>query len=113
VFPDISTRPELRAYHTSEIPLVFGTMPAPTSAEVALSKFVQRAWVAFARDPKQGLLNLGWPGYSPFTPTLALIGGSINPTGLSFTFTSLVDSQCGLTSTLLSTISDLEAQLGL
>ncbi|KAF9562982.1 carboxylesterase [Agrocybe pediades] len=69
VFPDISTRPELRAYHASEIPLVFGTynqsvtIPA-TPAEIALSKFMQGAWVAFARNPQEGLLSLGWPMYN-------------------------------------------------
>ncbi|KAG6887406.1 hypothetical protein C0995_015593 [Termitomyces sp. Mi166 len=80
VFPDISTHPDIRAYHASEIPIIFGTMPAPSEKEKALSKLMQGAWVAFARDPTQGLLELGWPKYSPDTNTLAQIGNPLNQT---------------------------------
>ncbi|KAF8979401.1 hypothetical protein BDQ17DRAFT_1439513 [Cyathus striatus] len=44
IFPDLSTLPSLRAYHASEIPLIFGTVTvpfpniAPTPEELALSK---------------------------------------------------------------------------
>ncbi|KAF8161401.1 Alpha/Beta hydrolase protein [Crassisporium funariophilum] len=98
VFPDISTRSELRAYHAAEIPLVFGTynsstIPA-TPAEIALSRFIQGAWVAFARDPKQGLLSVGWPQYDPTTATLALLGNPVNQSGVVFTQGSLVDFAC-------------------
>ncbi|KAH0589965.1 hypothetical protein H2248_000148 [Termitomyces sp. 'cryptogamus'] len=113
VFPDISTRPELRAYHTAEIPLVFGTMTAPTNIEVALSKFIQSAWVAFARDPVQGLVNIGWPEYSPETSTLALIGNSNNQTGLTFTSVQVEDLSCNSTAMFLSTIQQLETAVGL
>ncbi|KNZ75722.1 Cholinesterase [Termitomyces sp. J132] len=113
VFPDISTRPELRAYHTAEIPLVFGTMTAPTDIEVALSKFIQSAWVAFARDPISGLVNIGWPEYSPDTSTFALIGNSNNETGLTFTSAQVVDLPCNSTATLMSNIQKLETDVGL
>ncbi|KAG6902004.1 hypothetical protein C0995_005804 [Termitomyces sp. Mi166 len=112
IFPDISTRSDLRAYHTAEIPLVYGTMPAPTNIEKTLSKFIQDAWVAFARDPIQGLANLGWPMYSPDTSTLALIGNSQNQTGLTFTSAQILDLPCNTTSRLFSTIQQLEALLG-
>lgn len=99
VFPDISTRPELRAYHASEIPLVFGTynvsaIPA-TPEEIALSKLIQGAWVAFARDPQKGLLSLGWPMYNPNTLSLAQLGNPVNQSGMVLTKGSLVDSACG------------------
>ncbi|KAG6893597.1 hypothetical protein C0992_009358, partial [Termitomyces sp. T32_za158] len=83
-------------------------MPAPTSVELALSKFIQNAWVAFARDPQQGLVNLGWPKYSPDTSTLALLGSPNNQTGLYFTSAQVLDLPCNTTSTLFSTINDLE-----
>ncbi|KDR75551.1 hypothetical protein GALMADRAFT_68919 [Galerina marginata CBS 339.88] len=100
VFPDISSRPDLRAYHASEIPIVFGTyntstLAPPTSNEVALSKYVQAAWVAFARNPSQGLLNFGWPLYNPATASLAQLGNTANATGASFTQGALVDLTCG------------------
>ncbi|KAF9562980.1 alpha/beta-hydrolase [Agrocybe pediades] len=111
VFPDISTRPELRAYHASEIPLVYGTyntstIPA-TPAEIALSKFMQGAWVAFARNPKQGLLSLGWPMYNPNTTSLAQLGNPANATGMTLTKGSLVDSACARPDVL----ANIEAQL--
>ncbi|KAH0588689.1 hypothetical protein H2248_004496 [Termitomyces sp. 'cryptogamus'] len=80
VFPDISPRPDIRAYHASELPVVFGTMPDPSATEEALSRFVQSAWVAFARNSAQGLVDIGWPQYSPNTTTLAQIGNAFNQT---------------------------------
>jgi hypothetical protein len=98
VFPDISTRPDLRAYHASEIPMVFGTYNASTipatATQIALSHYVQRAWVAFARDPQQGLLNFGWPMYNPNTTSLAQLGNFFNQTGVVFTQGNLLDFVC-------------------
>ena len=100
VFPDISTRPDLRAYHSSEIPLVFGTYNAstfapPTAAEIALSRYMQSAWVAFARDPAQGLVDFGWPVYAQQAPTLVQLGNAGNATGVVFTEGALLDVTCG------------------
>ncbi|KAF8058783.1 carboxylesterase [Lyophyllum atratum] len=96
VFPDISTRPDLRAYHASEIPV----------------KFVQRAWVAFARDPQQGLVKFGWPKYAPDTTSLAQIGNFFNQTGVVFTQGQLLDFTCNFTPTLRSVNAQLTALLG-
>ncbi|KAG6889060.1 hypothetical protein C0995_004104 [Termitomyces sp. Mi166 len=112
VFSDISPRPDLRAYHTSELPVVFGTFTSPTGPEKALSKFVQSAWVAFARDPAHGLLNLGWPQYSPNTTTLAQIGGFLNQTGISFSEGRLLDFACNSSETLDTVVAQLTALLG-
>ncbi|KAE9401825.1 alpha/beta-hydrolase [Gymnopus androsaceus JB14] len=101
IFPNMSPFPQLRAYHTSEIPLVFGTynvsreslattqtgIPVPsTNTEIALSKAMQRAWVAFAQDPQNGLPSIGWPVYntSASSPTIATLGNYLNATGWSF-----------------------------
>ncbi|KAF9002956.1 carboxylesterase [Cyathus striatus] len=100
VFPDLSTRPELRAYHASDIPMVFGTynlseFPAPaTPTEIALSKYMQQAWVAFARNPQSGLLSFGWPMYNPLTASLAQFGNVLNQTGTIMTLGSLIDLLC-------------------
>ncbi|KAF8058782.1 carboxylesterase [Lyophyllum atratum] len=116
VFPDISTRPDLRAYHASEIPMVFGTYsanptPPATSTEIALSKFIQGAWVAFARDPQRGLVNMGWPAYSPNTTTLAQLGNFFNQTGAVFTQGQLVDFLCNFAPTLASVNAQLTGLL--
>ncbi|KAG6820833.1 hypothetical protein H0H93_011127 [Arthromyces matolae] len=111
VFSDISSRPDIRAYHASEIPLIYGTMPNPTSQEKALSRFIQGAWVAFARNPTRGLTEIGWPQYSPNTSTLAQIGGPSKPNGLSFTQGQLLDFTCGSVSTLKAASAQLTALL--
>jgi acetylcholinesterase len=63
----------LGAYHSSEIPIVFGTFPqaGSTSQEVELSKFVRGAWAKFAKDPEGG------PGWSKWEgKNLGLIGSN-------------------------------------
>ncbi|KAG5351715.1 hypothetical protein C0989_005158 [Termitomyces sp. Mn162] len=112
VFPDISTRPDIRAYHASELPVVFGTMPDPSATEKALSRFVQSAWVAFARNSAQGLVDIGWPQYSPNTTTLAQIGNFFNQTGITFTQGQLLDFPCNSIPTLLNVSAQLTALLG-
>ncbi|KAG6897734.1 hypothetical protein C0992_011662 [Termitomyces sp. T32_za158] len=112
VFPDISPRPDIRAYHASEIPVVFGTMPAPSTTEKELSQFLQGAWVAFARDSAQGLVNIGWPQYTPNTTTLAQIGNFFNQTGITFTQGQLLDEACNSLPTLLNVEAQLITLLG-
>ncbi|KAH5352965.1 hypothetical protein HBI29_158760 [Parastagonospora nodorum] len=66
--------PWLRAYHSSDIPMVFGTsdLLAPnTPTEAETSKYMQSAWATFARDPEHGLR---WPTYDPETDTLVKLG---------------------------------------
>ena len=101
VFPDISSRSDLRAFHASEIPLVFGTSSAspfgpPTADQNLLSQYMQGAWVAFARDPQNGLTNFGWPRYNPNTNSLAILGSSSNQTGVTFSSGSAYDSGCSI-----------------
>ncbi|KAF9012651.1 carboxylesterase [Cyathus striatus] len=116
IFPDLSTRPDLRCYHASEIPMVFGTFTAPfpnissTPEEVALSKYIQSAWVAFARDPQKGLLEFGWPMYNPNTTSLVEIGNPANVTGAVFGSGSLLDTSCsdmGMLSSVAGMLSGL------
>ncbi|KAJ3723843.1 hypothetical protein C8R42DRAFT_663774 [Lentinula raphanica] len=93
--------PQLRAYHTSEIPLVFGTyntsanvtsIPS-TSTGIALSKTMQRTWLAFAQDPQNALPSQGWPVYYP-SGTIATLGNYQNLTGWLFTESEVIDALC-------------------
>jgi hypothetical protein len=132
VFPDLSIRPELRAIHFSEIPLVFGafydfynvsgtndgvrsTAPPATTDELALSEYMQSAWVAFARDPANGLLDFGWPMYNadPMsnTATLVELGGFYNRTGANFADGRLLDFTCDAQDVLLDVQEKLSALL--
>jgi cholinesterase len=56
-------------YHGSEIGLIYGTTffsrgVADTPEEIALAKGIRGAWVAFAKDPVNGLDSV-WPKYNP------------------------------------------------
>ncbi|KAF9012652.1 carboxylesterase, partial [Cyathus striatus] len=106
IFPDISVRPDLRCYHASDIPMVFGTFTDPfpnvssTPTEVSLSKYMQSAWVSFARDPQKGLIEFG----------LVQLGNLANQTGAVFGLGSLLDSSCsniGDLSTIINMLSPL------
>ncbi|KAF4458845.1 acetylcholinesterase [Fusarium albosuccineum] len=59
-FSNISPSPWLGAYHSAELPLVFGTHSlyrgVSTSFENATSRVMQESWLSFARK-----LNPGWP----------------------------------------------------
>jgi hypothetical protein len=68
-FPNISPRWWEGAYHTSELPLLFGTYAvygnaSPMALESATSAEWQDLYVAFARDPVNALPALGWPSYN-------------------------------------------------
>ncbi|KAL3247864.1 hypothetical protein ABHI18_012275, partial [Aspergillus niger] len=68
-FSNISPRPWEGAYHSSELPLLFGTYseyggPA-TPFETAVASHWQDLYLAFMRDPVNGLPAMGWPAYHP------------------------------------------------
>ena len=67
------------AYHGTEMQMLFGNSEyvsgvTPTAAQVRLTKVMQSAWVAFARDPVGGLDGVGWPKYDPDEETLVKLG---------------------------------------
>jgi carboxylesterase type B len=73
-WPNLNPLPWLHAYHSSDIPMVFGTsdfLGPNTPTESATSKYMQDAWAAFARDPEHGL---AWPKYDPDANTLVKLG---------------------------------------
>ncbi|KAI1497529.1 para-nitrobenzyl esterase [Biscogniauxia marginata] len=63
-FPNISPRPWMRAYHSSELPLIFGThwwFRGPSTAlEEKISKVWQELYIVFAEEGPDGLRKLGW-----------------------------------------------------
>lgn len=67
-FSNVSPRWWQGAYHSSELPLVFGTsdLRGPNSPfEDEVSKQMQDYWLAFMEDPLNGLPKLGWKAYEP------------------------------------------------
>ena len=68
-FSNISPQWWEGAYHSSELPLIFGTSGiargASTPFEIQVSMQMQDYWLAFAEDPFDGLPKLGWNAYTP------------------------------------------------
>lgn len=101
VFPNLilSTTPESRAYHSSELPPLFDTVAqdliASTADEIAIGNYMRGAWAAFARDPINGLQGYedGWPRYSVLEPSLIRIGYE-NHTGANLVFGNYYDDGC-------------------
>ncbi|RDI89752.1 hypothetical protein Vi05172_g748 [Venturia inaequalis] len=57
-FPNTDFPPGSGAYHSSEIPFVFGNLKTPVSPpsyeELSLSAIMQTTWADFAKDPEKG-----------------------------------------------------------
>ncbi|KAK0103523.1 hypothetical protein ONS95_005544 [Cadophora gregata] len=65
-FTNVSPKPWIGAYHSSELPSVFATHDLNGESgefEVAVSEKMQDAWLAFAKDLDGGLEALGWEAY--------------------------------------------------
>jgi acetylcholinesterase len=68
-FSNIAPRSWEGAYHSSELPLIFGTSGiargTDTALETTLSERMQDLWLAFASNPENGLEKEGWEEYRP------------------------------------------------
>lgn len=77
-FSNISPQWWEAAYHSSDLPLVFGTyglVRGPgTEFEKQVSEQMQDYWLSFAEDPVRGLPKLGWHGYEGGMGESMLIG---------------------------------------
>lgn len=77
-FSNISPLPWMGAYHSGDLPMLFGTYNDfrgnGTAFETATSEAMQDLWLAFAKDPEMGLQGMGWPATS--TGQLVLFGGA-------------------------------------
>lgn len=95
-WPNLNPLSWLGAYHSSDIPMIFGTsdLRGPDSAaEMAISKYYQTAWAEFAKDPVGGLVRYGWPGYNPEGESLVQIGLN-GTTSAVFTKGTAFDGPC-------------------
>lgn len=78
-YPSLNAIPALGVFHSSEIPLVFGTynlstIAPPTTNLIQTSRDIQGGWAAFAKDPTAGLTAYGWPVYRTNGSTLIELG---------------------------------------
>jgi cholinesterase len=71
IWDNTNLGPGTGAYHSGEIPVVFGATEyrsdgiKDTPEEVKVEKDTMKAWATFAKDPQNGLTKLGWPIYDP------------------------------------------------
>jgi carboxylesterase type B len=78
-FPSVTPYAWLRsAYHSSELPLLFGTWKAwgvqnSTEREERASRELMGMWTAFVKDPTEGLEKRGWRKYREKGETLVEI----------------------------------------
>ena len=74
----LTTAAHGRAYHGSDVLLIFGTALVPgvkqDADEVKLAKYARGALAAFAKNPKTGLKSYSWPLYNPKTKSLVQLG---------------------------------------
>ncbi|XPS76557.1 hypothetical protein M3J09_008608 [Ascochyta lentis] len=67
-FSNIAPRWWEGAYHSADLPLIFGThgiaRSNSTPFEIEVSERMQDYWLAFAEDPVGGLPAMGWRGYA-------------------------------------------------
>ncbi|KAF1987299.1 alpha/beta-hydrolase [Aulographum hederae CBS 113979] len=99
VWQNTALAPDMGAYHSAEIPLVFGaTEQKPgasmnTPEEEMLSMNMMTAWAMFAKDPERGLSSMGWPMYDPAGDTLIRLGFN-NMSKPDFAAVSMYDADC-------------------
>lgn len=98
VFPNIEVSPQAGAYHGAELQLIFGTTfspPKPTTQEIKFEAYIRGAWVAFAKNPRDGLTTYkgGWPVYDPVKKSLVRLGYQ-NGLGTNLAFPMNYDAGC-------------------
>lgn len=109
VFPNVGTFPDPGAYHSVEIPEVFGTYPrqnalgAATADQISLSKYMAHAWATFV---KTGKPTTDWPSYGLMGNVQAL--GSKAASGGATTVPAVsVDQRCALYGAYFATVAPL------
>ncbi|EUC29477.1 hypothetical protein COCCADRAFT_40129 [Bipolaris zeicola 26-R-13] len=104
VFPSVSIFNDAGAYHTSEIPQVFGTWERSnrfgnaTEQQIKLSSFMQKTWADFAKDPEKGV---GWAkvGSTLLGRELGVLGEG-GSAGVTVKRKAMVDYACALYDTV-------------
>ncbi|KAK4501555.1 hypothetical protein PRZ48_007364 [Zasmidium cellare] len=100
-FPNTATFPNSGAYHSSEIPAVWGTysLNGATGNQVELSRYLQGVWTGFAKDPGGGP---GWPKLGSHGGLeLGVLGGKNDTTGEYTTSLAEADYPCAVLSPVL------------
>jgi cholinesterase len=118
-WPNQEIAPKAGAWHGSEIGMVFGSVEyqqqffgemigqkisyPSTETQKGLEKKMMGAWAAFAKDPDNALSKLGWPTYDEKKSTIIQLGAP-NSGNITFVDPAVVDKNCGLLNTIMSSL---------
>lgn len=97
-FPNLQILPDLGAWHSSEIPSVYGTydkqnaLGKATQQQIQLSAFMQKTWANFAKSPTLGPRE-GWPKLG--AGSVFNLGANGSPGGKTVA-AAMTDRQCVL-----------------
>lgn len=99
-FPNTSSFKGQGAFHTAEIPEVFGTYPIDkaTAQEAQLSTFMQSRWANFAKSPGKGP---GWPKAKSTPKFDELLGNAGSSTEVVIDPSQDVDKLCAILDPIL------------
>ncbi|EME85427.1 uncharacterized protein MYCFIDRAFT_186051 [Pseudocercospora fijiensis CIRAD86] len=113
-FSNTQPAPNLGAFHSSEIPIVFGTFNQTnsTTQEYALSRTMMGIWARFARNPEAGP---GWNANGTRSEgnfDLAVLGnrGNVLGSGVTVIDSQEVDYRCGLFHLTYQAIVNMDQQ---
>ena len=98
-WPNLRLYPSSGAYHGSDIEMVLGTaydvsQTPSTAAEEITSRYMMKAWAAFAKNPTRGLEEYGWPMYKNTSEHTLVRLGYINESTASFVSPHVYDALC-------------------
>ncbi|CZR68503.1 related to triacylglycerol lipase V precursor [Phialocephala subalpina] len=98
-FANLQLFPNSSTYHGSELEMIFGTAEdvsgiPNTAVEDKMSAYFMKVWGAFARDPENGLSNLGWPRYQNSSASTLVRLGYNDEVEPKFVPPSTSDAQC-------------------
>ena len=111
-FPNLrlTLNPDSGAWHGAEIDMVWQTAVAASGAnntapEASISRYLSRAWAAFAKNPATGLSSapFSWPRYNPHGDTLIRLAYN-NETEASYIFPVTYDLACPTVEAVLASI---------
>ena len=93
--PALALGIDLKAFHSAEIPLAFGTYPKTgvTAQQETLSRYMRSSWAGFAKNPAAGP---GWNKVGTYSNTDLAVLGSAGSSGATLTPRTVADARCAL-----------------
>jgi cholinesterase len=86
----------MAAYHGAELSVLFGTSVGGKDGKARkLGKYIRKVWAAFAKNPREGLAEIGWPEYDVEEKSLVRLGLN-GKTGTHLANSKIYDDACSM-----------------